>query len=134
MVEDLLKLRCRLFTPMRRQISFPTHINGIQIRPVVKTQGREPKFVGNCDVKGMKRVWRTGAKKRELATQSGQIIELCNCIFRELLIQTLGDSLRSFGVSRIRESECDSEAQVSPERPCPKVRGLLARSGDVTEQ
>ena len=71
-VEDLLKLSRCFAALVRSKMRSSSNVDGVQIRPVIETQGRESEFVGNCDVEGMNCVSGACVKNRELATQSGK--------------------------------------------------------------
>ena len=59
MVEDFLKLCCGLVAPMCGKIRFSAHIDGVQVRPVIKSRRRQTELIGRSNpenVKGLLRV------------------------------------------------------------------------------
>jgi hypothetical protein len=60
MVEDFLKLCCRLFALMGGKIGFSSDIHGIQIRPIVKAIRWQTKLIRSRSLKRIKRLLESG--------------------------------------------------------------------------
>jgi len=58
MVEDFLKLCDRFAALMSSKVGFSSHIDRIQIRPVVKPKGGQTKFIRGSNFKSIKRLLR----------------------------------------------------------------------------
>src|SRR5215472_12401550 len=94
-VEDFLEF-CRCFAAsMRRKIGFSTHINGIQIGPVVKANGGETKFIRSRALQNAKCLPWVCVFERKLRPKSWLIIRLHSCVFGESLAQIVSQYLRS---------------------------------------
>src|SRR6267143_6060211 len=82
-VENFLELGCGLLSLMCGNIGFTSHINGVQIGPVVIVKRRQPQFIRSSDPKSIKRLLRVCTKERKLSAKCRQVIELYDRILRK---------------------------------------------------
>src|SRR6516225_11907179 len=90
MVEDFLKLCRSLSALVLRKVGFASHINGIQIGPVVKANGGETKFIRSRALQNAECLPWVCVFERKLRPKSRLIIQLHSCVFGESLAQIVG--------------------------------------------
>src|SRR6202011_1633920 len=83
MVEEFLKFFCRFNASVRRKKRFSSHIDRIQIGPVIKAKRRQTKFMRSSDLQSIKRPLRVRAVQCQLCAKSRKEIELYDCVFVE---------------------------------------------------
>src|SRR5690242_5947082 len=93
MVQDFLKLCCGFAASMCGKIGFPSHINGVQIRPVVKATSRQTEFIRSSALETVNRLLRIRMDKRQLGAKGRKVIELYIRVFNKPFFETLYESL-----------------------------------------
>ena len=101
-VEDFLEL-CRSFAAsMRSKVGFSSHIDRIEIGPVVKARRWQTKFIRGRGLQISKSLRRICMHKGQLCAKGCKVIELHERVFAECFVEIVHNSLRPVCVSRIR--------------------------------
>src|SRR5215831_15415505 len=87
MIEDFLKLRGCFAAVMRSKVRLASHIDRIQIGPVVKAECWQAKFIWCGGPKNLKRLTRIGIVEFKLGAKRWKIIELHDRGLPESLVQ-----------------------------------------------
>src|SRR5579863_5826080 len=94
MVDDFLELRSRLAALMCSKIGFTSHINRIQVGPVVTVNRRQTKLIRSSGPKNLQGLWWVCTAESQFCAQSGQVIELYDGVLRKPLAQIISQGLR----------------------------------------
>src|ERR1700719_1564685 len=134
MVEDFLELCCCFVALMCSKKGFSSHIDRIQIRPIVTTKRRQPQFKWSSDSKNIDRLLRVCTKERKLCTKSRQVIQLQERIFGKPLAQIICQGACSVHFPCIGKSQRQGVVHIPPGRTSLRESDLLPCPDYVSEQ
>lgn len=134
MLDDFLELCGGFRSTVRCQVSFSAHIERVQIRPVVVAVAWQSQFTRTCRRNRSKRLLWIEARQCQLGTQRGEIVALCNRVFRKSPGQFIREHLRLLQVAREGKSEGNTVGDVSIRNILPCDDRLFLRAADVAKQ